>query len=140
MREYQQVTVSGFILNGKGEVLMVKRSMEDKFLPGLWELPGGGTAVAEHPHIGLKRELEEETGLQVEVIKPISVDDYFMEKQDEKIHRVEIFFLCKLVPKKQEVLLSHEHSEYVWLGKDEMKHLDITDYMQKALNEGWKNL
>lgn len=134
MKQYQQVAVSGFILNDKKEVLLVKRSDTDDFLPGYWEMPGGGTDNGEHPTIALQREIKEEVGLDVEVGKPLAVDDYFMEKEDEKIHRVEIFFAC-LVKNNQPVVLSHEHSAYKWVAKEDLEKLDMTAYTKKALKE-----
>ena len=92
MKEFQQVCVGGFILNSKNEVLVVKRSDNDDFLPGLWELPGGGTDFGENPQEALKREMFEEVGLSVSVDKPLVVADYYMENDHEKIHRVEISF------------------------------------------------
>lgn len=134
MQQYQQVCVSGFILNNKGEVLLVKRADNDDFLPGLWELPGGGTDFGEHPMKALEREIKEEVGLNVVIGKPLSVDDYFMEKEDEKIHRVEMFFECRLKDDSQTVVLSHEHSAYAWLAKENLKSLEMTDYMTKAIS------
>ncbi len=138
MKQFQQACVSGFITNEKKEVLVVKRSEDDEFLPGYWEVPGGGTDFGEHPILAVQREIKEETGLDVEVGNPFYVDDYFMEKPGEKIHRVEIFFICRLKDQTQNVLLSHEHSEYRWVGKGTMKEVDMTDYQQKAMNVYFK--
>lgn len=138
MKQFQQVVVGGFILNDKGEVLLVKRSDSDDFLPGLWELPGGGTEFGEHPVKGLQRELKEEIGLEVTVGKPLYVDDYFMEQQDAKIHRVEISFECMVGDKGQEVILSHEHSAYKWVGRQDIEKFELTDYMRKTIIDCFK--
>ncbi|HXS14987.1 MAG TPA: NUDIX hydrolase [Candidatus Saccharimonadales bacterium] len=135
MKQFQQACVSGFILNNKGEVLMVKRADNDDFLPGLWEMPGGGTDFGEHPIQALKREIKEEVGVDVEVGKVCFVDDYFMEKDDEKIHRVELFYKCKLKNNDTEVRLSHEHSAYKWLSEENLKSLEMTAYMTKAVHK-----
>lgn len=140
MKAYQQVCTSGFLLNTEGKVLVVKRSDNDDFLPGLWELPGGGTEIGEHPPIGLVREFKEETSLKIEVNKPLYVADYFMEKDTEKIHRVEIFFLCTMSNLDKKVVLSHEHSDYKWLSQDELKNFTMTDYMQQALKVCFENI
>lgn len=137
MKEYQQICVSGFILNDKNEVLLVKRSENDDFLPGLWELPGGGTDFAEHPLKALQREIKEEVGLDIAVGKPLHVDDYFMKSPDAKKHRVEIFFLCKA--NSFEVKLSNEHSEFVWLSKEKLNQLEMTDYIKTVVETCFKN-
>src|SRR5258705_7538214 len=49
------------IFNEQGEALLVKRSDD-----GLWGLPAGFCEVNQTPHDNLKREVREETGLEVE--------------------------------------------------------------------------
>lgn len=51
----------------KKQVLLVKR----RDLP-VWVLPGGGLDEGETPQIGVIREVEEETGLQVQIVKQIA--------------------------------------------------------------------
>ncbi|HYK08151.1 MAG TPA: NUDIX hydrolase [Candidatus Eisenbacteria bacterium] len=140
MKKYQEVAVGGFILNDKKEVLLVKRSETDDFLPRLWELPGGGLDFGENPTTGVQRELQEEVGLDIEVGRPLSVDNYFMEKGEEKIHRVEISFLCTMTKPSQQVVLSHEHSEYTWLSKENLKEIEMTDYMNGIVKNCFDNM
>jgi NAD+ diphosphatase len=48
----------------RGRVLLTRRAWEP--YAGSWDLPGGFLAEDEHPLDGLRRELAEETGLEVE--------------------------------------------------------------------------
>ena len=58
---FYRVSVKGlFVKNGK--ILLLK---ESKKLSGKWELPGGGLNFGEEAHDGLKREIEEETGIKI---------------------------------------------------------------------------
>ena len=140
MKEFQQVCVGGFILNSNNEVLVVKRADNDDFLPGLWELPGGGTNFGENPQEALKREIFEEVGLSVSVGKPLSVDDYFMENDHEKIHRVEISFLCSQIDTTQKVQLSFEHSAYRWIAQEQLHGIALTEYMGNIVATCFANL
>jgi 8-oxo-dGTP diphosphatase len=140
MKKYQQAVVGGFMLNDKKEVLLVKRSDTDDFLPGLWELPGGGTDFGEHPTKALERELREEVRLQVMVGKPLHVDDYFMENKDKKIHRVEISFLCTIPKQDQKIVLSSEHQAYKWVAKQDVGKFELTDYMKKTIINCFENI
>lgn len=58
----------GIILNKKkDEVLLVKR----KDVP-VWVLPGGGIDPGETPEEALKREIHEETGLQINILRKLA--------------------------------------------------------------------
>lgn len=56
---HYRVSVKGLVVNEEGHVLL---ALEDN---GLWDLPGGGLEHNEDPIVGLKREIHEETGLEV---------------------------------------------------------------------------
>jgi 8-oxo-dGTP diphosphatase len=58
-------TASAFILDGDGRVLLARRAIEPD--AGLWDVPGGFLEEGEDPVDGLRRELREETGLEIEV-------------------------------------------------------------------------
>ena len=105
----QQACAGGLIRNKSGEILFIKRSENDSFLPGSWELPGGGVEYGENIEKTLRRELKEECGLDAEVGFPLAVSDYYMKDGKKEIQRVEIIFLCKLLNPTQAVALSHEH-------------------------------
>lgn len=50
---------------GRSEVLLQRRDKEGEAVRGLWELPGGRWRPGEAPEAALRREVEEETGLEV---------------------------------------------------------------------------
>ncbi len=60
--------VAGIIRNGQGEILLQRRSDN-----GLWGLPGGSVEIGETVGQAIVREVEEETGLRVEVERLIGV-------------------------------------------------------------------
>ncbi len=59
----QTVTVSGYITNEKGETLLVQTYWRSD----TWELPGGGVEDGETLDVALRREIYEETGIDVEL-------------------------------------------------------------------------
>lgn len=61
------VGVTGVIFNHKNEVLVLKHS----YRRSDWSLPGGFLKAKEHPKAGLAREILEETGFEVKVIRII---------------------------------------------------------------------
>ncbi len=102
-------------INEEDQVLMLKRSdYVDKFA-GEWDLPGGHLKQDESLLDGLRREVEEETGLIVESPKMI-------EKQ-ANLH----FFYAKYPSRP--IKLSHEHTGFKFFHK---KDLNKEEKFQKV--------
>jgi len=60
------VVTAGVILEDKGRLLIARRA-PGRYIPGLWEFPGGKLEPDESPEACLARELQEELGLEVKV-------------------------------------------------------------------------
>ena len=61
-----KTTVAALVLDENGRVLLGRRAFEP--FKGRWDTPGGFLEEGEHPLDGLRRELREETGLEVEPV------------------------------------------------------------------------
>lgn len=129
MSKVQQGAVNAIILNKNKEILFTERSLNDDFLPGFWELPGGGIDYGETPQAALIREIKEECGLEIEIIQPIAANSYFI----KDVQRIEITFLCMAI-KPAKIKLSHEHSDYRWLKITEINTIKITDYIKEIID------
>ncbi len=57
-------TAGALVEDGKGRVLLARRAVEP--FKGRWDIPGGFLEEGEPPLDGVRRELREETGLEVE--------------------------------------------------------------------------
>ncbi len=79
------VGAAGAIVDGDGRILLVKHSYGRKN----WELPGGGVELGESPMDGVQREVQEETGLLVEVDRLTGV---YYKQEDDSLHFV---FACR---------------------------------------------
>lgn len=123
----QQVVVSGLLLQN-GKALLIQRSQREAFLPGYFELPGGKVDSPEDPMEALKREFWEETGLRVDVGKPIRTFSY----QNKEKHYIEIIYQVHSVD--TEILLSEDHSDFVWVDHmDQLHALTLSDEVKKTL-------
>ena len=69
-------TASAVLVDGDGRVLLARRAVEPEL--GRWDLPGGFLEEGEEPLAGLRRELREEGGLEVEPLSFLGawVDSY----------------------------------------------------------------
>lgn len=100
-----------------GKVLLLKRANTAGYLPGIWEDIMGRMKQFEGPVQALRREVMEEAGLEIEVLEPINVmHDYRGERTAEN-ELVGIVYRCRT--HSDRVVLSHEHSAYVWVSPEE---------------------
>jgi len=95
-REYPErpiVGVGAVIVSGGG-VLVVRRRYEP--LAGRWSLPGGALELGETLESGVRREMLEETGLEVEVGPVIEVFDRILLDETRRVryHFVLVDYLC----------------------------------------------
>ena len=64
----------------RGRVLLGRRAFDPG--QGLWDLPGGFLHEEEHPLVALRREVREETALEIE---PLDFLGFWLEPYDERI-------------------------------------------------------
>src|SRR3989338_2351556 len=118
----QQIGVKA-IIEKDNKILLLKRSEKYDHLKDQWDIPGGRINFGEEPEEGLKREIEEETGLELEEIKQI-LDASTVFKNEER-HIVRITYLCTV--KEGTHKTSHEHTHIEWVLKEKLKELGIED-------------
>jgi ADP-ribose pyrophosphatase YjhB (NUDIX family) len=83
-----RVAVAAIIFDDKGSLLLCKHTYR-KFHP--WGLPGGGLEVGENPEDGIKREVSEETGLEVQVEKLLCAE------RAPSTRHISLIYLCKII-------------------------------------------
>lgn len=59
------LTVLGVLRRPDGTYLITRRRMDKEWAPGCWEVPGGGVHAGESAEDAVKREILEETGVDV---------------------------------------------------------------------------
>ena len=120
------------ILKDDNEFLIVKRNENDVLYPGAWEFPGGHLENGETIKDGLKRELFEEIGFNEE-FDPI-ITHYYDEiknKNGNLIYNLEIDFIINVNKNDINVILSNEHCDYKWVGKESSL---IDDFIKDKLS------
>src|SRR4051812_9990373 len=118
-----QVAVKAVIRNSDGKYLIMREGQR-------WQAVGGRLDKGERLEEGLRREVEEETGItDLEIGKVIHVDEWFAKPEGELKHIVAIFFACTTTT--EEVALSDEHEEFAWVSADELD--DYGDSLEKEI-------
>ena len=92
-----RTAVSAMIMDGAGRILLQRRSDN-----GRWGVPGGGVEIGETLRDAILREVREETGLAVEVVRLIGVysDPAFQVvrySDGNVVHYVSLFFQCRIL-------------------------------------------
>lgn len=118
----QVFTAVAFIhhnFNGIEKVFMPRRAMTKKFLPGVYELPGGHVDFGEDMVEGLKREVFEEFGMEIKVGDPIGVFTYTNEIKGS--HSIEVVYFATFTGDFTDITLHPEdHESYDWFAEDEL--------------------
>lgn len=119
----QQVFTAGAFIhkkfNGIEKVFLPKRATTKKFLPGVYELPGGHIDLYEDLIEGLKREVKEENEMSINVGDPFYVFTY--ENVIKGSHSIEVIYFATFIDPIEEIKIHPEdHSGYGWFGESEM--------------------
>lgn len=128
------VAVSGFILNERGELLMIRRTDND-----LYALPGGNLELGETLAQALVREVREETGIDVEVTELLgaySNPRHVIAYDDGEVRQE--FSLCfRATPIGGELRTSSESKEVLWVARDRLAGLNIHPSIRLRIGHGF---
>lgn len=111
------VAVGAVIEDDKGRILLVKHKQErGGYWQGKWICPGGELEVGEKIKEGIKREVKEETNLEVELVTPLVPFDRIV-KVDGKtsLHVIYIDYVARLVS--GELKVGSDAGEALWVNK-----------------------
>ena len=142
-QQYPEPTVGALIFNQQGKALLVK---SDKWR-NKYCVPGGHIELGETMEDALRREIKEETGLDIYDVEFALMQEFiFDETFHEKRHFIFLDFVCKTDASENNVVLNFESQEYVWVFPEEALKLALEPYtrrliehLQSKSNGGSKN-
>lgn len=127
-----QVGVKILVTNQDGEMLFLRRAqtMSGEANPH-WDIPGGRIDPSEPLVEALSREVREETGMAL-AGKPrlLAAQDIFVFAKD--MHVVRLTYIGEAAG---EVQVSDEHSEYVWMKKEQATASELDPYIREVLED-----
>lgn len=128
MNKYPEPTVSAIIFNPEGKILLCKsHKWGNKYI-----IPGGHIELGEKMEEALKREIMEETGLNIYDIKLISLkESIYSDTFQEKKHFIFIDYMCKT--DSNVVTLNEEAEEYKWADIDQIDCYDLGGFTKELL-------
>lgn len=118
----QVISACAFVhsdFDGITKVFLPKRADTKKFLPGLYELPGGHIDFGEDLVAGLKREIMEEFEAEVIIGDPFAAFTY--QNSIKGSHAVEVVYFAQFVGAPEDIKIHPEdHSGFAWFSRDEV--------------------
>ncbi len=97
----------------KGSKFLLVKQAKGTYHEGLWTFPGGKIETGEDLKSGVKREVKEETNLD------ISVNELFHKTVLKNENVIILFFKCKALT--EIVKLADDVEEFVWVTLEEMQ-------------------
>ncbi len=129
-QQYPEPTVGALIFNAEGKLFLM-RSHKWRVK---WVVPGGHIELGETMEQALRREIREETGLEIRDIEFLCFQEFI---HDERFWRRRhfVFFDYACRTDSTEVVLNDEAQDYVWVDLDRISELPVEHYTAVAISE-----
>ncbi len=126
LKHYQ--AIKGLILF-QNKILVLEK---EDFIGGRYEVPGGRKdELNESDESTLKREVKEEVDLEIKIKKLLNI--WSLDLPQKGIHLDGKTYLCEALSDK--VKLSEEHISFKWVTKEELRKLDVPDWLKEAISK-----
>jgi 8-oxo-dGTP diphosphatase len=137
-REYPDspvVGVGGVVIRD-GRTLLIRRGSPP--LMGEWSIPGGRLDLGETIPEGIKRELKEETGIDVRVVELIEVFERIFRDSDGRIqyHFVIVDYLCEYG--EGEACAGSDVTDTAWASESELVRYSLTETATRVIRRAFK--
>jgi 8-oxo-dGTP diphosphatase len=127
----------GAILLNRDRILMAQRGKEP--LKGWWSLPGGALETGESLADGVRREVREETGLEIRPLGVLEIFERIMRDSngETEYHYVLIDYVCRIVG--GTLCAGDDVCRVEWVRRSELIKFQITEgtlgVIEKAFRE-----
>lgn len=129
VKQYPEPTVGALIFNEKNQLLIVKTHK----WKGNYTIPGGHVEMGEYLEDALRREIQEETGLNMTKAEYLCFQEFvFDDSFWEKRHFIFFDFVCRV--EEGEVQLNEEAQHYAWVELDRIDDYPVDVYLKHSLN------
>jgi 8-oxo-dGTP diphosphatase len=131
-----RVAAKAVITNPKGQVLILREASYETHptntKSGRYQLPGGRLEAGETFEEALRREVQEETGLEIEIAKPLLVGEWRPIIRGVPHQIIGIFMSATTTSNK--VQISDEHDAFLWIDPAKRAEYDIVTPDWRAID------
>lgn len=114
---------AAFIVNDKNEMLVVRRAKEPA--KGTLDLPGGFVDMGETVEEGMRREIKEETGLDVDHIQYLFSSPNVYMYSGMGVHTLDMDFLVRVHDDSLRVTAADDAADAFWIPLEEVTPADF---------------
>ncbi|WP_129690569.1 NUDIX hydrolase [Gottfriedia acidiceleris] len=108
----------------------------------IWSLPGGRIKINEESHLSLKREFNEELGIEVEINQMMWTVENFFSYKGNDIHEVGLYYKIKsenkLSNSMNELFYGKEDNRLIfkWVSLENLEEIELyPEFLRKKLKE-----
>ncbi len=123
------VATKAIIKNKEGKYLVIYKSDTEEINPNEIDIPGGRMKFGENAEESLRREVDEEIGIKIKILKPSRVWGFVK----DNLHLVGITFLTEFVS--GGFRLSGEHTNYEWIDKEKIISGDYPEWIKEEFKK-----
>ena len=137
-REYpsRPIVGVGAVILKNDAVLLVRRGNEP--LKGIWSIPGGALEVGESLADGIRREVREEVGLEIEVGEIVEVFERVTRDEQGAVryHYVLIDFVCR--PTGGALAAGDDAGDVRWVAASELATIEVTEGTPAVIEKAFR--
>jgi ADP-ribose pyrophosphatase YjhB (NUDIX family) len=128
----------GALIIADNRILLVERGKEP--LKGYWSLPGGAVETGENLEFAMRREVREETGLEVEVLCLLEVFERIIHDAASRpeYHFVLMDYLCR--PAGGTLAAADDASRVEWFTEAEIADIRITEGTPAVIAKAFRRI
>lgn len=126
----------GALIFSRDRILMAQRGKEPR--KGWWSLPGGALELGELLADGIRREVREETGLEVQPLGVLEIFERIMRDAGGKpeYHYVLIDYVCRVAG--GDLRAGDDVSAVEWVRRRDLPKLQITEGTWNVIEKGFR--
>lgn len=128
----------GALIVDGDRIVLNERGQEP--LKGQWSLPGGLVEVGENLEDAIRREVREETGLEVEVLRVATVFERIQHDEAGRVeyHFVVVDYLCRATGGTLEA--GDDASRVAWVHREDLDRYELAEGTRGVIEKVWGEL